>query len=81
MIAGKAAHYTLLAALPMALHGFGALWPAMATYIATQVCSGDLSAEPTTMRPCMTACNGCSVLVSVASYDNNANPYDEGTAA
>ena len=37
VVAGKAAHYALLAAIPMALHGFGAVWPAMATYTATQV--------------------------------------------
>ena len=37
VLAGKAAHYSLLMAVPMALHGFGAVWPAMATYIATQV--------------------------------------------
>ena len=50
VIAGKAAHYTLLAALPMALHGFGTVWPAMAAYIATQVCSGDLPADLGTLR-------------------------------
>ena len=37
MLAGKVAHYSLLAALPIALHGVGAVLPAMATYIATQV--------------------------------------------
>ena len=37
VLAGKVAHYALLAAIPTALHGFGAVWPAMATYIATQV--------------------------------------------
>ena len=37
MLVGKVAHYALLAAIPVALHGFGAVWPAMATYVATQV--------------------------------------------
>ena len=37
VLAGKVAHYTLLAAIPTALHGCGAVWPAMAAYIATQV--------------------------------------------
>lgn len=60
MIAGKAAHYTLLAALPMALHGFGAVWPAMATYIATQVSIGDLPAGPLL---CALACRFTLVAV------------------